>query len=69
MCPRPEQQKWISARDQILCGLVSLLPEERVWTQEERDRWLDLLHRVIDFTIAVVPASVISEEADRVPTT
>ena len=46
----------------MVWGLFGLLPEGRTWTKQERDRWFDLLHRILDYTVAVVDASAIPDE-------
>lgn len=48
-----KDQQWLQGRDQILQGMVWLLPRERRWTKAERDRWLDLFVRLVDYTIEV----------------
>ena len=51
------------ARDQMLQGMVVLLPERGQWSKAERDAWFDLLRQIIDYTVQVVPeAELVAEE-------
>lgn len=52
----------MTPRDHLMQGMIGLLPEGKCWTKAERGRWLGLLVRIIDYTIAVVPSTCIPEE-------
>jgi hypothetical protein len=46
------------ARRLLLCGLIECLPEEGVWTRDEREDWLQLLYFLIEWLFEMVEEEV-----------